>query len=63
VSSDLDNYVVQELTPNSRCPLDVYSQARITAKREAQEPSMQMVLPQEGLASEVKLQSNGRMSS
>jgi len=49
--------VVQELMrhANSRCPLNVYSQARITAKREAQQRIVEMVLPQHGLA-EIKLQ-------
>ena len=50
--------VVQELMrhANSRCTLDVYSQARVRAKREAQQRIVEMVLPEEGLASEIKLQ-------
>ena len=39
--------VVQELMchANSRCTLDVYAQARIPAKREAQQRVIQIVLP------------------
>ena len=50
--------VVQELMrhANSRCTLDVYSQARVTAKREAQRRLTQMILRDEELASEIKLQ-------
>jgi integrase len=53
--------VVQELMrhANSRCTLDVYSQARITAKREAQQRIIKMVLTQDGLA-EIKLQRRGQ---
>ena len=53
--------VVQELMrhANSRCTLDVYAQARLSAKREAQQRIVQMLLPHEGLASEIKLQRNG----
>jgi site-specific recombinase XerD len=50
--------VVQELMrhANSRCTLDVYSQARVRAKREAQQRIVEMVLPEDGLTSEIKLQ-------
>jgi integrase len=53
--------VVQELMrhANSRCTLDVYSQAKITAKREAQQRIVQMILTEEGLVLELKLQRNG----
>jgi hypothetical protein len=44
---------------NSRCTLDVYSQARITTKREAQQRIVQMILPDEELTSEIKLQCRG----
>ena len=52
--------VVQELMrhANSRCTLDVYSQARVRAKREAQQRIVEMVLPEDGL-SEIKLQRRG----
>jgi hypothetical protein len=36
---------------NSRCTLDVYGQASVTAKREAQQRVVQMILPDEGLTS------------
>ena len=44
--------VVQELMrhANSRCTLDVYAQARIPAKREAQQRVVQMILPEERLS-------------
>jgi integrase len=53
--------VVQELMrhANSRCLLDVYTQARISAKREAQQRIVEMILPDEGLLSRIKLQRNG----
>lgn len=53
--------VVQELMrhANSRCTLDVYSQARVTAKREAQQRIVEMVLPEEGQPSNIRLQRNG----
>ncbi len=53
--------VVQELMrhANSRCTLDVYSQARVSAKREAQQRIVEMVLPENGLTSEIKLQRSG----
>ena len=53
--------VVQELMrhANSRCTLDVYSQARVSAKREAQQRIVEMVLPENGLTSEIKLQRRG----
>ena len=41
--------VVQELMrhASSRCTLEVYSQARIVAKRQAQQRVVQMILPEE----------------
>jgi integrase len=53
--------VVQELMrhANSRCTLDVYTQARIPAKREAQQRVVQMILPEERLGG-IKLLRNGR---
>ena len=53
--------VVQELMrhANSRCTLDVYSQARGTAKREAQQRIVEMILPDAGPTSAIKLQRNG----
>ena len=53
--------VVQELMrhANSRCTLDVYSQARVTAKREAQQRIVEMVLPEEGLSSKIRMQRGG----
>jgi len=53
--------VVQELMrhANSRCTLDVYSQARVTAKRDAQQRIVEMLLPENGLTSEIKLQRKG----
>ena len=53
--------VVQELMrhANSRTTLEVYSQARIRAKRDAQQRVVQMILPDEGLTSEIKLQRDG----
>jgi hypothetical protein len=41
--------VVQELMrhASSRCTLEVYSQARILAKRQAQQRVVQMILPEE----------------
>ena len=41
--------VVQELMrhANCRCTLEIYSQARIQTKREAQHRVVQMILPQE----------------
>jgi integrase len=50
--------VVQELMrhANSRCTLDVYTQARVSAKREAQQRVAQMILPDEQMPSEIKLQ-------
>jgi integrase len=52
--------VVQELMrhANSRCILDVYSQARVRAKREAQQRIVEMVLPEDRLT-EIKLQRRG----
>ena len=43
--------VVQELMrhANSRCTLDVYRQATVSAKREAQQRIVEMVLPENGL--------------
>ena len=53
--------VVHELMrpANSRCTLDVYRQARVTAKREAQQRIVQMLLSDERLTSEIKLQRRG----
>jgi hypothetical protein len=41
--------VVQELMrhASSRCTLEIYSQARLIAKREAQQRVVQMILPEE----------------
>ena len=52
--------VVQELMrhANSRCTLDVYTQARVPAKREAQQRVVQMILPEERLGG-IKLLRNG----
>jgi site-specific recombinase XerD len=46
--------VVQELMrhASSRCTLEVYSQARILAKRQAQQRAVQMILPKEADAQE-----------
>jgi hypothetical protein len=44
---------------NSRCTLDVYSQARVSAKREAQQRIVEMIVPEDGLTSEIKLQRRG----
>jgi hypothetical protein len=44
---------------NSRCLLDVYTQARISAKRDAQQRIVQMILADEGRTSEIKLQRRG----
>jgi len=55
-----ENVVVQELMrhANSRCTLDVYTQARIPAKREAQQRVVQMILPEERLGG-IKLLRHG----
>ena len=52
--------VVQELMrhANSRCTLEVHTQARIPAKREAQQRVVQMTLPVERLGG-IKLLRNG----
>ena len=52
--------VVQELMrhASSRCTLEVYSQARILAKRQAQERVVQMILPEEADAPEPLLAAN-----
>ena len=49
--------VVQELMrhASSRFTLEVYTQAKATAKREAQQRIVEMMLPEEGLA-ELRLQ-------
>ncbi len=41
--------VVQELMrhSNCRCPLEIYSQARLQAKRDAQHRVIEMIVPQE----------------
>jgi hypothetical protein len=44
---------------NSRCTLNVYSQASVSAKREVQQRVVQMMLPDEGLTSAIKLQRKG----
>jgi hypothetical protein len=44
---------------NSRTTLEFYSQASIRAKREAQQRVVHMILPDEGLTSEIKLQRGG----
>jgi integrase len=53
--------VVQELMrhANSRFTLDVYSQAKFRAKREAQQRIVEMILPEDGRTSEIKLQRRG----
>jgi hypothetical protein len=53
--------VVQELTrnANSRCTLNVYTQARIYAKREAQQRIVETILPQDGSNAKIKLQRGG----
>jgi hypothetical protein len=43
---------------NSRCTLDVYSQARVTAKREAQQRIVEVFLP-DAETSAIRLQRNG----
>jgi integrase len=52
--------VVQELMrhANSRCTMDIYTQARIEAKRDAQQRIVQMILPEDRL-SEIKLLRRG----
>jgi len=52
--------VVQELMrhANSRCTLDVYTQERIEAKRDAQQRIVQMILPEDRW-SEIKLLRRG----
>jgi site-specific recombinase XerD len=49
--------VVQELMrhANCRCTLEIYSQARIQAKREAQHRVVEMIVPREREATEVEL--------
>lgn len=53
--------VVQELMrhANTRCTLDVYSQAKVRAKRGAQQRIVEMVLPEDALASEIRIQRRG----
>src|SRR6266508_1217154 len=50
--------VVQELMrhANGRCTLDVYSQAKVTAKREAQQRIVEMIISEDGPTPEIKLQ-------
>jgi hypothetical protein len=48
---------------NSRCTLDVYSQARVTAKREAQQRIVEMVIPEEVQALESECNVVGRVNS
>jgi hypothetical protein len=49
--------VVQELMrhANCRCTLEIYSQARIQAKREAQRRVVEMILPREHEITETEL--------
>ena len=49
--------VVQELMrhSNCRCTLEIYSQARIQAKRDAQHRVIQMIVPWKGRATEVRV--------
>jgi hypothetical protein len=42
---------------NSKCTLDVYAQARMNTKREAQQRVVKMILPDE--AGEIRLQRRG----
>lgn len=53
--------VVQELMrhANSRTTLDVYSQAKIGAKREAQQRIVQMILPDDEVVCEMRMQRSG----
>jgi len=53
--------VVQELMrhANSRFTLDVYTQARARAKREAQQRVVEMILPQDELTPNIRLQRRG----
>ena len=53
--------VVQELMrhANSRTTLDVYTQAKISAKREAQQRIVQMILPEDEVACEIRMQRSG----
>ncbi len=53
--------VVQELMrhANGRCTLDVYSQAKVTAKREAQQRIVEMIISEDGPTPEIKLQRRG----
>ena len=46
--------VVQELMrhANCRCTLEIYSQARIQAKRDAQHRVVQMIVPKDGATNE-----------
>ena len=50
--------VVQELMrhASSRFTLEVYTQAKARAKRDAQQRIVEMMLPEEGLASNIRLQ-------
>jgi site-specific recombinase XerD len=50
--------VVQELMrhASSRFTLEVYTQAKARAKRDAQQRIVEMMLPEEGLASDLRLQ-------
>ena len=57
--------VVQELMrhANSRCTLDVYTQARISAKREAQQRVVQMILSAKKKSVKSSFSAEARMSS
>ena len=50
--------VVQELMrhASSRFTLEVYTQAKARAKRDAQQRIVEMMLPEEGLAFDIRLQ-------
>jgi len=49
--------VVQELRhASSRFTLEVYTQAKARAKRDAQQRIIEMMLPEEGFASDIRLQ-------
>ena len=49
--------VVQELMrhANCRCTLEIYSQARLKAKREAQHRVVELIMPREREATETEL--------
>jgi hypothetical protein len=53
--------VVQELMRHATCrfTLEVYTQARARAKHEAQQRLVELVLPEKGLTSDIRLQRSG----